>query len=167
MLHVKDLKTLRKLTTNNKIDEIAIVEETRMLYKWDGAHWNHYKNPKGVNVSLYELNQSAMHAMPVMSDIDIETAKASIKEFINTSNDTYFMLLSNDKHYYTIFHRIANASLNSYPEVENEIIECLQSQGSIKAIECEDNKIECWVSDDTNAYVYYLFPYDKGVIVCQ
>lgn len=167
MLHVKDLKTLRKLTINNKIDEIAIVEETRMLYKWDGAHWNHYKNPKGINVSLYELNQSAMHAMPAMSDIDIETAKASIREFIDRFQDVYFMLLSNDKHYYTIFNKSTTVTSLYFPLIENEVIECLQSQGTIKAIEFAEDKIECWVSDNTNAYVYYLFPYDKGVIACQ
>ena len=75
MLKIKDLKTLMKLKTNNKVGEIALVEETRTLYKWDGDNWNIHKPEGGINVSLFELNQSAMTAAPAVPDGDIEAAK--------------------------------------------------------------------------------------------
>ena len=47
------------------------------------------------------------------------------------------------------------------------MIESLQAQGTIKDISEVDNGIEFWVTIDNNSYVYYLFNYDKGVIICR
>lgn len=169
MLKVKDLKTLRKLKANNKIDELALVEETRTLYKWDGDNWNIYKNPKGVNVSLYELNQGAMTALPAMTTDAIEAAKEKIAEYVsNIPFGRYYMLLSNDRKYYTIFH-VGNASGTDfdYETIEDQVIDCLKNQGTIKDISAVDSGIEFWITIDNNSYVYYLFNYDRGVIKCQ
>ena len=169
MLKIKDLKTLMKLTTNNKENELALVEETRTLYKWDGSNWNIYKNPKGVNVSLYELNQGAMTALPAMSDDTIAAAKETISEFVHEYlHAHYFMLLSNERKYYTILD-IGHATGTDfdYDTIEDMVIECLQTQGTLKDISKVDGAIEFWVTIEDNSYVYYLFNYDKGVIKCQ
>ena len=169
MLKIKDLKTLMKLKTNNKIDELALVEETRTLYKWDGENWNVYKNPTGVNVSLYELNQSAMAAAPAMPTDAIEAAKQTIGDYVDDfPHAHYFMLLSNERKYYTLF-SIGHATGTDfeYPTIENEVIECLESQGEIQDISKVDGGIEFWITEDNNSYVYYLFNYDGGVIKCQ
>lgn len=169
MLKIKDLKTLRKLKTNNKVNELALVEETKTLYKWDGANWNIHKPEGGISVSLYELNQSAMTALPAMTDSAIEIAKENIKKYVyNIAPGKYYMLLNNERNYYTLFNTGYSSGTNfDYNTIENEIIECLQSQGIIKDISLVDNGIEFWVTINNNSYVYYLFNYDKGVIKCQ
>lgn len=173
MLKIKDLKTLMKLKTNNKIDELALVEETRTLYKWDGENWNIYKNPTGVNVSLYGLNQGAMTAAPAMPTDAIEAAKQTISDYVDDfPHAHYFMLLSNERGYYTLF-SIGHATGTDfeYPAIEDEVIECIKSRGVIKDISKVDNGvdsgIEFWITEDNNSYVYYLFNYDEGVIKCQ
>lgn len=169
MLKIKDLKTLMKLTKNNKENELALIEETRTLYKWDGSNWHVYKDPKGVNVSLYELNQGAMSAAPAMTDDAIKAAKETISDFVQSYHHAkYFLLLSNEKRYYTVF-SVGNTTGTDfdYETIEDEVINCLQNQGTIKDIDKVDNGIEFWVTVDNNSYVYYLFNYDQGVIKCQ
>ena len=172
MLKIKDLKTLMKLKTNNKDGDLALVEETKTLYKWDGANWCIHKPEGGINVSLYELNQSAMTAMPPMSDEHIKLNKELIREhmFLQLApedNTKYFMLLNNEQKYYTTFIVKPNITTISIPSVEDEVIECLQSRGKIKDISFLEDGIEFWVTEGDNSYVYYLFNYRGGVIECQ
>ena len=70
MLRVKDIKTLRKLKNNNKVNELALVEDTRAMYKWDGSNWQSYVSPKGINTTLYEINQAAVSGLPEYSEDD-------------------------------------------------------------------------------------------------
>lgn len=168
MLKIKDLKTLRKLTKNNKEGELAIVEETRVLYKWDGANWIVYKPEGGLKTNLYELNQGAMTAAPAMEIGAIETAKQKIVNYISKQNSNYFMLLSNDRNYYTVFLTGYDTGTDfNYPKIENEAIECLQNRGILKDIDEVEGGIEFWVTEGDNSYVYYLFDYQGGVIKCQ
>lgn len=169
MLKIKDLKTLRKLTANNKENELALVEETRTLYKWDGVNWNVHKPEGGIQVSLYELNQNAMTGLPELTKDEIKEKKIEINNFVaNFHKAKYFMLLSNERKYYTIF-SIGHSSGThfDYLPIEDEVIDCLEMQGKIKDISLADNAMEFWVTAEDNSYVYYLFNYDEGVIRCQ
>lgn len=168
MLRIKDLKTLRKLTTNNKDGELAIVEETRVLYKWDGANWIVYKPEGGLKTNLCELNQSAMTAAPAMENDSIEAAKQKIANYVSKQNSSYFMLLSNDRNYYTVFLTGYDTGTDfNYAKIEDEVIECLQNRGILKDIDDVEGGIEFWLTEDDNSYVYYLFDYQGGIIKCQ
>ena len=163
MLKVKNLKMLRKLRNNNKVNELALVEETRSIYKWDGKNWHSYKSPTGINVSLFEINQSAMTALPAYDDRSIAGAKDRVAEWYEKNKGSYFMLLSNEKRYFTIFHI---GSTSDKPFLE-ELFDCLTELGEIKDISInEDNAIECWITSDNTSYAYYLFNYDRGIIEC-
>lgn len=169
MLKIKDLKTLMKLKTNNQNGEVALVEETKTLYKWDGENWNIYKPEGGIKANLYELNQNAMTAAPAMGTEAIETAKKKIADFVmNAHKSRYFMLLNKERGYYTVFNTGHDSGTDfNYHKIEDEVIECLESQGVIKDIDNVENGIECWVTAGDNSYVYYLFDYQGGVIKCQ
>lgn len=168
MLRIKNLKTLRKLTTNNKDGELAIVEETRVLYKWDGANWIVYKPEGGLKTNLYELNQGAMTAAPAMENGAIETAKQKIADYVSKQNSNYFMLLSNDRNYYTVFLTGYDTGTDfNYSKIEDEVIECLQNRGILKDIDDVEGGIEFWLTENDNSYVYYLFDYQGGIIKCQ
>ena len=163
MLKVKDLKTLRKLKNNNKVNELALVEETRGIYKWDGSNWQSHTSPTGVNVSLFEINQSAMTALPAYDDQSIASAKDRIAKWYEKNKGSYFMLLSNERRYFTIFH-IGNTSNKPFLE---ELFDCLMELGEIKDISInEDGAVECWITSENTSYVYYLFNYDRGIIEC-
>ena len=163
MLKVKDIKTLRKLKDNNKLNELALVEETRAMYKWDGSNWQSYVSPKGINTTLYEINQTAITGLPECSKEEIDQFKIDFTNWRKETNKKYYMLLSNDERYYTLFHAAGQGM-----ELGVEAIECLSSRGQIKSIELlENNSFECWITRDNESHVYYLFPYEEGVIECQ
>ena len=86
--------------------------------------------------------------------------KAMIKDFV--TNGKFYMLLSNSKKYYTIFMRG-----DSEEDMDDAIMSCLQ--GDVKSIELTDDveAIEIWSVIDGEAYEFYLFNYEMGVIVCR
>ena len=120
-----------------------------------------------ISVSLLDLNKQIIAQQPDYSDQDIIEAKKKIKELKETTQHAqYFMLLSNEINYYTLFtlDEWANTSF------ENEVILCLKDFGDIKDIDwsSEKDSIDCWVKDFTDQIRYFkLFDYNKGVIECQ
>jgi len=164
MLRVKDIKTLRKLKENNKINELALVEDTRVMYKWDGSNWQSYVSPKGVNTTLYEINQAAITGLPECSEEELSAKTDEFTKWREETNKQYYMLLSNDERYYTMF---VTRQYHKLP-FGVEVMDCLKSRGQVKSIELLDNgSFECWITHDNDSHVYYLFPYEEGVIECQ
>lgn len=163
MLRVKDIKTLRKLKNNNKVNELALVEDTRAMYKWDGSNWQSYVSPKGINTSLYEINQAAVTGLPACGKEELDFFKDTLTRWRLETDQNYYMLLSNDERYYTVIVPTGQGATFG-----SEVIECLASRGQIKSIELlENNSFECWITHDNNSHVYYLFPYEEGVVECQ
>ena len=164
MLRVKDIKTLRKLKNNNKINELALVEDIRAMYKWDGSNWQSYVSPKGINTTLYEINQAAVNGLPEYSEEDFYAKVEELTKWRDDTDKKYYMLLCNEEHYYTVF---VTGHYEKQP-FGLEVMDCLRSRGQIKSIDLLDNNsFECWVTSENNSHVYYLFPYEEGVIECQ
>lgn len=166
MITVKTLKNLRKLTKNNKKDELALVEEAKCIYQWDGANWVLYNKPSH-STTFYQMNQSVISALPAYTDEQISQAKEKIRTYVKDTNNHYYMLLNNETHYYTVLEVGVNPK---YKSAEDEVISCLRELGTIKSIVKDEdhNAIECWATiDKEDTHVYYLFPYDKGVIKCK
>ena len=168
MIKVKDFKMLEALP-NHSPEELALVEDENKIYVYKDE-WVEY-NPEdgGLTVSLYDINKMAMPNMPDLTEEQIEEAKRMVAQFIPPKSK-FWMLLNNEKHYYTVFQITENKNVLLVNKIEDEFIECLQEIGTIKSIEkIDDNTIEAWVIDkeDLEAYAYYLFNYDKGVVICK
>ena len=139
------------------------------------------KQDKKVSVamgSLYDVNKSLVEKNVVcLTDEEMQNKKDMIVDFINQSNNTYYMLLCNDRKDYTIFHRRYSeesrnfydlAGLN-YENLEKILIdECLPNRGKTKSIEITEDQsaIEIWLSINGESYCYYFFPYDAAIIDC-
>ena len=164
MIEVNDIKSLTKLKYNNKLNERALVKENHSVYKWNGSNWE-FQGRTGIDTSLFQLNQSIMTGLPAYTDGQISAAKTLIDNWHADHPGSFYMLLSNEQRYYTVFH-IGNNFTN--PVLENAVVdECLSQIGAIKDISRnDDDVIECWVTVGGTSYVYYLFNYDKGVIEC-
>ena len=115
-----------------------------------------------MQLSLYEINKMAVAQLSELSEEDLNNCKTTIKDY--AKDGVYWMLLSNEYKYYTVFMK----GNNSAPNIEDEAIECLKELGSVRSIEMnEDNILEAWVVIEDVPYVFYLFNYDKGVILCK
>lgn len=114
-------------------------------------------------MTLYELNQTAYAKLPKMASNEInEAIQKNIKMF--NSDDNYIMLLCKEKSDYTVFNV---QDMDETVDLWNEIVDLLQTRGSLKAIEGkEDGTVEFWVQTkgENICHMYLMFNYDWGVI---
>ena len=161
MLVVKTKKLLKSIK-NHEDGELALVEKTKKVYKYDKTtdSWDEMKAEGGLKMNLFEINKTAIPQLPTLTPEVMHEKKAMIKDFV--ANGKFYMLLSNSKKYYTIFMRG-----DSEEEMDDAIMSCLQ--GDVKSIELTDDggAIEIWSVIDGEAYEFYLFNYEMGVIVCR
>lgn len=118
-----------------------------------------------LQMNLYDLNKQIINQLADASVEDLESAKQTIADYYNECRGIYYMMLCNELKYYTLFH-VTPGLPNVF---EDEVIECLvEFADSIKVIDkTEDQQaIEIWITKDEEAYVMYLFNYDRGVINC-
>lgn len=170
MLSVKN-KTMLNALQNHDDGEYVYVEEESKIYQYhDGWQETKAGDVIDTGMSLYELNQNVVSQMPTLDEYVLDVKETLIKSFIKETKNKYYMLLNNEWHYYTVFVvGLLNPPKDSGP-VQREITTCLFKMGEVKSIELtEDNKaVEIWVTgDDNKAHVFYLFPYDNGVIECE
>ena len=113
-----------------------------------------------IEISNYELNKMLMAKEPPMEDNE-EVRNLCKNYFIEKylSNTRYFMLLNNELKDYTVF----VIKKDFCPELMvKDLFEVCKSRGTLKSIEKteSDMALEIWINNS----VYYLFPYDEGVI---
>ena len=77
------------------------------------------------------------------------------------------MLLCRERYDFTIFNFNKGKTEFSLTHAIKDLEECLTNRGKIVSIEIvKENEIayEIWLIVDDQAFVYYLFPYDIGVL---
>lgn len=112
--------------------------------------------------TLYQANKDLNQNEPVLLEVELAAKEVQLKDWLSQhSSNNYFMLLNNELHYYTLFSRINfNEGYGA-----SQIIGCLQDNGKILSIDKDGDAWECWVRDkNQECYLFYLFPYDNGVI---
>lgn len=129
---------------------------------------------KGVpeaSITLYDLNKQVIKTLKVLTQKEISQRRHAVIEWLIKNPDTYYMMLGNEDHFYTVFHVNSDrgALVNSFIDY---LIDCFYN---IRVIE-EDNNgcLAVWgnfvqptINEDTETiepHVFYLFPYSQGVI---
>lgn len=116
-------------------------------------------------LSLYELNKNIMENVPKEAIPTEEQLIEAINKYDNHSN--YYMLLSNQIKYYTVFERIVEHGplkidcLNNFAQ---EVILCLQDMGEIVGVSEEPGALEFWVKTKNGPECFYLFDYSQGIV---
>jgi hypothetical protein len=125
------------------------------------------KNNKTSKVSigtLYDLNKAAVIKEISLTGDKLEEKKPAIINFLKDKNNTYYMLLCNERKDYTIFRLKEENSINDL--VNCLVDECLLNRGLVKGIDITEDQgaIEIWLSIEEEAFVYYFFPYDSAIV---
>ena len=80
--------------------------------------------------------------------------------------NNHYMLLCKEYNYYTIFE--SDAVLINTPTFGEAVYEIISNIGDVFSIDATDDgtAIEIWIKPDgqESAFVFYLFPYDAGVV---
>ena len=113
--------------------------------------------------NLYDLNKSAMQNEKALSSSALRNKLNEVKNHLFTKG--YFMLLCNERRDYTVFNIKANENISI---AKVDLKECLMNRGEILSIDKAEDGIayEIWMRIEGEIFVYYLFPYDMGVIEC-
>ena len=150
---------------NRKDDDICICEDTGLSFIYRDNQWNPY-TPKvkgeGFQMSLYDLNKQAVSQMPEYNDKQFDKLYSDIIKFYANSNNVYFALLSRTYSYLTIFKASKNTE---FLNLGQAIFTCLEeTEKHIVAHETYDDKIEIWIRENDDVEIYFLIPYDLGVV---
>ena len=115
--------------------------------------------------TLYDMNKAAIINMPSLTNSELKKILKKIKQFFLDKTDKYFMLLNRETYNFTLFN-LGNKNEIAMKQTMDDFKECLDNRGRIVSIETDSaGNYEIWIVDDFNeALVYYLFPYDLGVI---
>lgn len=120
--------------------------------------------------TLYDINKNIVKQNEVKLGKGILNSKKEIiKNFIIQTNNNYYMLLCNERKDYTVFDFLLDNNKKTKRPINCAkclVDECLANRGEIRGIDLTKDKtaIEIWMIIDDEAYVYYFFPYDNGVI---
>lgn len=115
--------------------------------------------------NLYDMNKTINVKQKTLTNIELKTALKKIKQFFVDNSDKYFMLLCRERYDYTLFNFLNKKEITLQQSIK-DVKECLLNRGQIISIEpaTEMNGYEIWIKIDDEAFAYYLFPYDLGVL---
>lgn len=118
--------------------------------------------------TLYDVNKNLVLNNEIeLTEGNINSKKEIVTNFIRKTNNSYYMLLCNEKKDYTVFKINEKNNDNSIKEIVLIFIEeCLKNRGEIRGIDLTKDKdaIEVWLIIENEAYCYYFFPYDAAII---
>lgn len=140
-----------------------------MFIKNADEDWIKYDNAKikdsNISMSLYDLNKSIISQLEPLSDDELELNMKLINDWANKLPDTFFMLLSHDENYFTIFRSRSKKNLE-FDNLGQAVITCLKDFYTINSISLNEDSIEIWGKNEEkdNYACFYLFPYDRGIV---
>ena len=162
---VSDVEALFK--SQGDKDSIYFIEENNKAYMYDEKQ-NKYQlvnvENKGLELNLYDLNKNIINQLEPMTKDEILSKADLIEEYYKSSNNNHHMLLCRDYNYYTIFEKSEFSLVEKFADT---VIEIITELGEVYSIEMNEDKVlEIWIkpTGEENPYVFYLFPYDAGVV---
>lgn len=116
-------------------------------------------------VNLYQLNQDIMSNQPALSGDGVRKGQLEFFDWISKlpDNPKFYMLLCHELNYYTVFHINDTATKEDF---WNELYDIAKELGTLKAMEIDSGCFSIWVDwpQDNISHLFYLFPYDRGVV---
>ena len=116
-------------------------------------------------VSLYQLNQDIMSNQPALSGDGVRKGQLEFFDWISKQPDNpkFYMLLCHELNYYTVFHINDTATKEDF---WNEFYDIAKELGALKAMEIDSGCFSIWADgpQDNISHLFYLFPYDRGVV---
>ena len=114
-------------------------------------------------MKMYEMNQVGYASLPNMTSEELNNARKTIKQFLQLNPSSYYLMLNNEAHYYTVYTFIDGYK---FDDMSKEIIEIAAELGDVKSIELAEDKqkVEFWINYAGECRVFYLFDYARGVV---
>lgn len=142
----------------------AYIEEDRTIYYYQEEKWHKFDEGQGLNLNLYDLNKSVINQLPPLTVNDINNKLEVLTQYHNQAKNKHHMLLCKEYNYYTVFE---SDPMLSIPDFASAVATLIYELGKVYSIELlNDGAVEIWIKpfEEDLPMVFYLFPYDRGVI---
>ena len=124
-----------------------------------------------VNIgTAYDMNKQLYAQVPRIPDKTLKERQHRMATWIDYTGNKYYMLLCRERHDYTVFARLHDSTGDNRKLID-EVVGLLRDRGALVDIAYDEKNsaYECWVSikgvdGKEEVFMYYLFPYDWGVI---
>ncbi len=175
MITVKTKQILEALPNIPAEGEYACVTEEGRVYTYTNKKWEPVKikqKGKGLQVSLYDINQNIFSQLKPMTDENLRQVHAQVFKFLgdtmkNPDND-YWALICWKRNYITIFHHDDSLKQkNESEEISDVFMEIIENLGDVKDVSetSSGDALEIWITDKNNETECYLFfNYKDGVV---
>ena len=168
MIEVNNFKILNALPSMPEQGEMAYCTDEETYYTYDHG-WKEIPKDQELNtgLTLYDLNKTVIAQLPDLTKEQLQEKIIIINNYVCDMESNYFMLLSNEMKYYTVFSIVDWPAGGSCGE---EVLECLEYfDCTIKSIELleDGSAIEIWIKKDNEVYMMYFFNYEEGVVECH
>lgn len=111
-------------------------------------------------MNLYEANQAMYQKVPPITNFD--GAQKQIKNYLKAHPSKYYLMLSNEKRYYTLYTFKEGYKFN---DMADNILEIAKDLGEIKDITVNSgDALEFWIVYDGEPTMFLLFNYTDGVV---
>ena len=112
-----------------------------------------------IDMGLYDINKQIISQLSSLTDNQLEIKKAEINSLHDIFHNHFYMLYGKEISYFTLF-------VMENGDLANDVIDCLNNIGEIKAIDYTEPKdaIEIWVCYNEEVTCLYLFPYDSAIV---
>ena len=164
----EDLTNSLLLANHAQEGDFCIVDSTHESFRFENGQWVPYVptiDGKGPEISLYELNRSIIRSQKEYNADQMKEFIADFNKYAEETKNKYYMLLSVETAYYTVFVSEPNKE-NDLKDLGSSLLAVSLAIGPIISHDiCEDH-VEIWFRDkkDNEVYAYMLFPYDMGVV---
>lgn len=113
-------------------------------------------------ITMHELRKQQYSQVSPLDTLDFLSRLDTISSEMVKS--CYYMLLSNERVDYTVFN-LTYVNSNDTNKVKQELQETLQNRGEVVDIfDGPEGGYEIWIKDNDEAFCYYLFDYEYGVV---
>lgn len=148
--------------------DFCLVQETGEGFEFKNGKWVPYIptiQGKGPEITLYELNRSIIRQQKNYDAGQMKEFIADFNKYADETANTYYMLLSVETSYYTVFVHNSERE-NELKDLGSALLACSLAIGPIVDHEITEDHIEIWFRSkkDEEVYCYMLFPYDGGVV---
>ena len=158
---VAELNSLQNVSDG----DLILVDNDKQVYCCKNRELTPISSDANLNLSLYDLNKNIISQLEPLDLNEISEKMSLFKDFYNKTDNKHYMLLCKEYNYYTIFEL---EDMLQSPDFAGAVSNIISELGDIYSIENDNTggAIEIWIKPEgeETPLVFYLFPYDQGVV---
>lgn len=159
--NVAELNSLQDVSEG----DLIFVDDAKQVYAYANGEVMPISSDANLNLSLYDLNKNIISQLDPLDLNEIGEKLSLFRDFYNKTNNKHYMLLCKEYNYYTIFEY---EHMLQFPDFAEAVSNIISELGDVYSIENDSTgeAIEIWIKPEgeETPLVFYLFPYDQGVV---